>query len=93
MFGESLPLSLRTRLERYADEHREQMRQETQLVSSMEEQSDGSYTVTLKAQEKNTVELSITMRVVSREMAKRIRSNWADASEAIYQRMTELLLK
>ncbi len=93
MFAESLPKSLRTRLKQYADENREQMRIETHLVSSMEEQSDGSYTVTLKAQEKNTVELEITMRVVSREMAKRIRSNWPDASEPIYQTMTEQLLK
>lgn len=93
MFGESLPNSLREQLTAYADAHREQMRRETQLVSSMTEQEGGGYQVELRAQEQNTVVLRINMLVASRGMAQRIRGNWEGASEAIYQNLLENLLK
>lgn len=93
MFGESLQASLRERLDRYADEHRESMRRETQLTTAMEEQERGGYRVCLKAQEQSAVVLEINMLVASREMAQRIRSNWEDASGDIYSFLLENLLK
>lgn len=93
MFVESLPHSLRIKLLQYAQENRDQMRRETQLVSTMEEQQSGGYIVELRAQEHNTVVLKISMLVASRAMAQRIRGNWEGASEAIYQNLLTNLLK
>ncbi|MEG1524384.1 MAG: DUF4364 family protein [Clostridia bacterium] len=93
MFGESLPNSLREKLSSYATENRDQMRIETQLVSSMEEQESGGYRVELRAQEENNVVLKISMLVASRTMAQRMRGNWEKASERIYANLLENLLK
>ena len=93
MFENSLPHSYRQKLDAYADANREAMRQESQLVSSMEQQPDGGYVVELKAQEDRAVVLTIRMRVASREMAQKIRGNWAAASDTIYSVMLRELLK
>lgn len=92
MFSDSLPNSLREQLQRYADQNRDTMLRETQLVSEMEERDGGGYRVTLKAQEKNTVVLSIDMTVASRDMALRIRSQWPDQAESIYAELLKKLL-
>lgn len=93
MFENSLPYSYRQKLNAYADANRDAMRQESQLVSSMEQQPDNSYIVELKAQEDRAVVLTIRMRVASREMAQKIRGNWAAASDTIYSVMLKELLK
>lgn len=93
LFGESLPFSLRERLSAYAAENRAQMVEETQLVSSMQEQESGAYLVELKAQEHDRVVLVISMQVASRGMAQKIRANWAAASEGIYANLLTELLK
>ena len=93
MFENSLPHSYRKKLDEYAAANREAMRQESQLVSSMEQQPDGGYVVELKAQENRAVVLAIRMRVASREMAQKIRGNWAAASDTIYSVMLRELLK
>lgn len=95
MFGESLPHSYRQGLSRYADDNRDKMRIETQLVSSMEETANGAYLVTLRAQTKDTVEMEIRVHMASKEMANRVRKNWADeaASEEIYEFLLNRLLR
>ena len=50
-FVESLPVSLRERLDRYAREHREEMLLQTQIVSDMDELPSGGYIVRLRALE------------------------------------------
>ena len=92
MFGESLPASLRERLDRYAADTREAMRIETQLTTSMEELQSGGYVVRLKAQERTSVLLDISMLVASRSMAQRIRRNWVEQSEGVYQYLISHLL-
>ena len=93
LFGESLPHSLREKLAAYAAANRAQMVEETQLVSSMQEQESGAYRVELKAQEHDRVVLTITMQVASRNMAQKMRANWAAASEGIYANLLTELLK
>ena len=95
MFGESLPYSYRMKLTAYAEANKEKMRIETQLVSSMEEQKNGTYHVVLRAQSSEAVELEIGLNMASREMANRVRKNWADerASEEIYEFLLTRLLK
>ncbi len=92
LFSESLPYSLRKKLSEYAEANRAQMLEETQLVSSMQEQESGAYLVELKAQERDRVLLTISMQVASRSMAQRIRKNWAAASEDIYANLLSRLL-
>ena len=93
LFQESLPFSLRRRLADYAEANREAMRRETQLVTSMEEQPSGGYMVELTAQEQNAVVLRISMLVASRDMAQRVRANWAGASNEIYRVLLDQLLQ
>ncbi len=92
-FEESLPVSLREKLDRYAREHMEKMRQQTQIVSDMEELSGGGYLVRLRALENNTAILELTLRVATRDMAQRLRANWETESEEVYTLLLEKLLK
>ncbi|MGN0784273.1 MAG: DUF4364 family protein [Candidatus Aphodomorpha sp.] len=93
MFEESLPYSLRMRLQAYADENRESMIRETQLVSSMEELYGGAYRVHLRVQEKTSVVLDIAFDVFSRAMAQRVRAGWQDNAEEIYLYILNKLLE
>ncbi len=93
LFGESLPHSLREKLTQYADAHRDEMRLETELVSSMAELSGGGYRVELTAQNRDAVELSIALNLASRDMANRARRNWPAEAERIYRTLLDCLLK
>ncbi len=92
-FVESLPVSLRDKLDRYASENMDQMRQQTQIVSDMEELSGGGYYVQLRALEDNAAVMELGMRVATREMAQRIRQNWESNSEDVYAMLLRELLK
>ena len=92
-FAESLPVSLRERLDRYASEHREEMLLQTQIVSEMEELPSGGYLVRLRALEQNATVMELSIRVATREMAQRMRANWEKDSEALYAHLLTTLLK
>ncbi len=92
-FVESLPVSLRERLERYASEHREEMLLQTQIVSDMEELPSGGYLVRLRALEQNAAIMELSIRVATRDMAQRMRSNWEKDSESLYAYLLTTLLK
>jgi len=92
-FVESLPVSLRERLERYASEHREEMLLQTQIVSDMEELPSGGYLVHLRALENNAAVMELTLRVATRDMAQRMRTNWEKESETLYGQLLTTLLK
>ena len=92
-FVESLPVSLRERLELYAREHREEMLLQTQIVSDMEELPSGGYVVRLRALEQNAAVMELSIRVATRDMAQRMRSNWEKDSESLYAYLLTTLLK
>ena len=92
-FVESLPVSLRERLEKYAREHMEKMRLQTQIVSDMEELSGGGYLVRLRALENNASILELSLRVATRDMAQRMRTNWEIESDELYSLLLGKLLK
>lgn len=91
-FVESLPVSLRERLDFYAREHREEMLLQTQIITDMEELPSGGYLVRLRALEQNAAVMELSIRVATRDMAQRMRANWERNSETLYAYlMTELL--
>jgi len=92
-FVESLPFSLRERLDLYAREHREEMLLQTQIVSDMEELPSGGYLVRLRALEQNATVMELSLRVATRDMAQRMRVNWERDSEALYANLLTTLLK
>jgi hypothetical protein len=92
-FVESLPVSLRERLERYEREHREETLLQTQIVSDMEELPSGGYLVRLRALENSAAVMELTLRVATRDMAQRIRANWEKESEPLYSNILTTLLK
>ena len=92
-FVESLPVSLREKLEHYAREHKEEMLLETQIISDMEELPSGGYLVRLRALEQNAVVMELSLRVATRDMAQRLRSNWERESEPLYAYLLTSLLK
>lgn len=92
-FYESLPISLRERLESYAREHREEMLLQTQIVSDMEELPSGGYIVNLRALENNATVMELTLRIATRDMAQRVRANWEKESEPLYGMLLTALLK
>ncbi len=92
-FVESLPVSLRERLEQYARDHREETLLKTHLVSDMEELSSGGYLVRLRALENNAAVMELALRVATRDMAQRMRVNWEKESEPLYAHLLAALLK
>ena len=92
LFEESLPSSLREALAAYARNNMDSFRTETQLVSSMEEQADGSYEVRLMAQERSRAVLEIRLSLATRTMAQKVRSAWADRAEEVYASILDSLL-
>ena len=92
-FVESLPVSLRERLDLYAREHREEMLLQTQIVSDMEELPSGGYLVRLRALEQNASVMELSLRVATRDMAQRMRANWERDSEPLYAYLLSALLK
>ncbi len=94
LFEATLPHSYRESLKAYAEEHRDEIRSEHELVSSMTEEADGSYTVRLRAQSDVRPELDIGMRLASRDMAVRARAAWGrgDCSSRIYRFLLDTLL-
>ena len=92
-FVESLPVSLRERLELYSREHREKMLLQTQIVSDMDELPSGGYIVRLRALEQNAVVMELSIRVATRDMAQRMRANWERDSEPLYAYLLTTLLK
>ena len=92
LFEKQLPLSLRERLAAYADAYREPMHRETQFVTTMSEQENGSYSVELTARDNDAAVLNIRLMASSREMAKRIRGNWDGMAEGIYIDLMQRLL-
>jgi len=93
MFEESLPFSLRTTLEAYAEENRENMIRETQLVSSMEELYGGGYRVHLRVQESTAPIVEISFDVISRAMAQRVREGWQKKAGEVYMSILTTLLE
>jgi len=93
MFEESLPFSLRTSLETYAEANRESMIRETQLVSSMEELYGGGYRVHLRVQDSKSSIVEISFDVISRSMAQRIRAGWQEIAGDVYMRILTSLLE
>lgn len=93
LFRESLPNSIREKLTAYAAENRTEFQTETQLVSTMEEQADGSYEVRLMAQERSRVILEIRMSLATRSMAQKVRADWGENAEEIYSYLLGKLLE
>lgn len=83
-FKDSLPYSLREKLTAYAEANRSGMAREQMLVSSMEEQADGTYLIRLTAQTEQEPEVDIRLHVISRAMAIRIRDAWQKNAEEAY---------
>ncbi len=93
LFRESLPNSIREKLAAYAADNRTEFQTETQLVSTMEEQADGSYEVRLMAQERSRVILDIRMSLATRSMAQKVRADWGENAEEIYSYLLEKRLE
>jgi hypothetical protein len=92
-FVESLPVSVREKLERYAKSKKKEMLLQTQIVSEMEQLPGGGYVVKLRALENDAAVMELSLRVATRDMAQRMRGNWEKQSESLYQIILEKLLK
>lgn len=93
MFADSLPHSLCERLSAYAETNRPGLKREQMLVSSMEELSDGTYNVRLQAQSETGPEMDISLRVISRGMAIRVRNAWQQRAEEVFSSLMGILTK
>ena len=100
LFRESLPNSIREKLTAYAAENRTEFQTETQLVSTMEEQADGSweigYHIIVERQYRyplGRVILEIRMSLATRSMAQKVRADWGENAEEIYSYLLGKLLE
>ena len=84
LFRDTLPYSLCNRLSDYAERNRDALKREQMLVSAMEEQPDGTYLVRLTVQTEHDPEMDISLHVISRAMAIRMRDAWQKRAEEVY---------
>lgn len=92
-FRARLPLSLRQEVESYALSARRSIQKETQNTASYTRSKEGEYLVTCNIIEGERVLLTLTLNVVSAEMAATIANRWADGAPDAYRSLLSILAK
>lgn len=92
MFLESLPASLRARIETVVEENRDVIRKETQYATSVEKRPGGSCVVTLRAMEWDGDLLSISLLLPDQSTAQAACAAWPEKAQLIYQGLIRDLL-
>ncbi len=90
---ETIPESLREKIESYISEHRDGILSETMYPTAVEQLSNGSYRIRLSVLDGSESVLNIEMISPNQEMARKMRENWADASTEVYKSIVNNLLK
>ena len=92
MFGNSIPLDERNRLNEYLDLHRGDFMRETQITSRIEK-TDAGVTLHLLITEADRVILSVSLAAAGEEQAMAMRSRWEKAGEPVYNYIWDILSK
>ncbi|MCL2672121.1 MAG: DUF4364 family protein [Clostridiales bacterium] len=91
LFAESLPASERARVEAYICENRDDIRRQTQILTSQRELPGGDIELNLRAAEGARVVLGLTFSVPSPELAKLVRGNWEERNADVYAAIWDIL--
>lgn len=92
-FETRIPFSTREALSQYADDNRETLRKQTQVLSDLRAQGDGQYQVTLKLLENSNQLAKVSLLVDSRESAWRVRDAWDSRSDELYGALLKLFVE
>ena len=90
LFGARIRASLEGKLEQYAAEWKERIREELQMPASYEKSGDG-YAVTLRALESGAEIFSMTLTAATKEQAKRFCERWPERAPDLYRAIMEQL--
>ncbi len=92
MFCERIPQSLRDDLDTYADACRDELRKQTQYVSSIEKAEQGGYWVTLKAMERDSTIFVINLLLADAHSANLAAARWPENTDELYREIIAKLL-
>lgn len=92
-FERNLPNSVRESIERYIQEHRDELEKAVISQTWVRSQTDGSYMVRLCAAEEKSNAMDLEVLAPTKEMADRLRKNWEKDPGKIYNEILNLLLR
>lgn len=90
-FAERLPLSLRRKIQDYADRHRIAIRRAAQHMASYEKHSENDYRVRLAIMDKEDALLSMEVLAPTEEMAKTFVNRWEDRGQEVFTQVIRIL--
>lgn len=93
MFRDTLPLSLRNRIDAYLNEHAAEFHRETQYTAQETPLEGGGVLLKLSVLEGSRVLLEISLSLASKEEALCMKSRWQKESSALYEEIFTRLMK
>lgn len=90
-FAERLPLSLRRKIQDYADRHRVAIHRAAQHLASYEKRSDNDYRVRLAIMDREDVLLSMDVLAPTEEMAKTFVNRWEERGQEVFTQVIRIL--
>jgi len=91
LFVETLPASERARVDAYVSDNRDDIRKETQILTSQRELPGGDIELTLRVAEGARVVLGLTLPVPTPELSKLVRRNWEKRNADVYAVIWDIL--
>lgn len=91
-FHKRISASLCDIIDKYTDENRTIIRNETQVISKYKKVKEKEYIVSCKVMENDIALIDLTLNVVSSKQARQICRNWEASATIIYKNLIENLM-
>jgi hypothetical protein len=92
LFSKQIPYSKRTAICDYVSDNKKRIKREFEVVANYFFNAENDYIVKCGVYEDDTALMEISMSVVSKEQAKRIKKNWKDNVTELYGRILSVMI-
>jgi DNA-binding PadR family transcriptional regulator len=92
LFSKQIPYSKRTAICEYVSDNKKRIKREFEVVANYFFNAENDYIVKCGVYEDDTALMEISMSVVSKEQAKRIKKNWKENVTELYGRILSVMI-
>lgn len=92
LFSSGIPGEIKQDILHYLDEQSFSLRKEIDIISDYRMQDNGEYLVHMQVNDRGSLLFSLDLNVVTRSQAIEICDKWADKSDAVYQKIVDMLM-
>ena len=92
LFSSGIPGEIKQDILHYFDEQKFSLRKEVDVVSDYRIQDNGEYLVHMQINDRGSLLFSMDLNVVTRTQAIEICDKWNSKSDAVYQKIIDMLL-